>query len=518
MTYSFNLVDQPWIPCIAPDGRARELSLREALKQAHILRGITGDSPLETAALYRLLLAIVHSAFRGPESAADWNELWQAGAWDTPWLNAYLDKWQHRFDLFDPERPFYQGKDDRVRAKSIINVVMDMASGANATLFDHHTETIGAMLTCPQAARLVVAVQTFGLAGLCDPQQKLVFTDAPWARGIIFLVESDTLFQTLALNLLRYDDDHPLGFAATGNDCPAWESENPLEEREYPKGYLDYLTWQNRRILLIPEGDETQPGISVVSIAPGLRLNATLLDPFKNYRKDEQLGYLSTRFSEERALWRDSSALFNVKEQSEKHPPANFAWIARLADLGYIEVQRTLRFMALGMANNQAKVEFFRQEHMPLPLAFLEDSQLVGQLDSALLKAEETRGKLWSAVSWMSVLIVSPNSDGKSWKDINRITKEQAAQLYNHWSVEREYWGALELPFLRLLEGLPADPGTAMNEWEDTLKQTAWLVLEKAADQAGDSVHALKAAVRARGVLGHGLKELFPEPEKEVSA
>jgi len=192
--------------------------------------------------------------------------------------------------------------------------------------------------------------------------------------------------------------------------------------------------------------------------------------------------------------------------------------MATLADNDFIEKRRTLRFMALGMANNQAKVEFFRQEHMPLTLAFLEDEELVGKLETALLLAGEIRKSLWSAVSWMSVLIVSPNSDGKNWKDINPITKDQAGQLYQHWSVESDFWGALEIPFLRLLEVLPNDPETATNEWKATLKQTAWKSLEKAADQAGENVHALKAAVRARSYLGHDLKDLFPEPEKEVSA
>lgn len=494
------------------------MSLHETLKQARTLRGLAGNSPLETAALYRLLLAVLHSALRGPENAAAWNELWQAGTWDTDWLNAYLDEWRHRFDLFDPQRPFYQGEDECVKPKSIISLALDMASGNNATLFDHHTEETGAILFPPSAARVVVTAQTFGLAGLCDPKQKLTFTDAPWARGVIFLVEGDTLFETLALNLLRYDDGHPDGFPMMGNDRPAWESDDPYQSRAIPNGYLDYLTWQNRRILLLPEGDIAKPKISLITVAPGLRQDASLLDPFKNYRKDEKSGYLPTRYSEDKVLWRDSSALFGVQKHGENHPPINFAWMATLADKDFIEKRRTLRFMALGMANNQAKVEFFRQEHMPLPLAFLEDEELLGKLETALTLAAETRRSLWSAVSWMSVLIVSPNSDGKNWKDINRITKDQAGQLYQHWSVESDFWGALEIPFLRLLEGLPNDPETATNEWKATLKQTAWASLEKAVDQAGENVHALKAAVRARGFLGHGLKELFPEPEKEVTA
>jgi CRISPR system Cascade subunit CasA len=515
MTYSFNLIDQPWIPCIAPDGQVRELSLRDALKQANILRGITGDSPLETASTYRLLLAVLHSALRGPESASAWNDLWQGGTWDTPWLNTYLDKWWHRFDLFDSQRPFYQARDERVKPKSIISLALDMASGNNASLFDHHTEATGAEISPSKAVRLLIIAQNFGLAGLSGLEQK--FTDAPWGRGVIFLVESDTLFQTLALNLLRFNDDYPVGFVNMYDDRPTWESDDPYQAREIPHGYMDYLTWQNRLILLFPEGDNTQPFVSRITIAPGLRLDNSLLDPFKNYRKDEKSGNISTRFSEERVLWRDSSALFNVKGQNENHPPVNFSWIALLVDKGYIDKQRALRFMSFGMANYQAKIEFFRQEHMPLPLAFLGDSDLVGKLDTALLLVTETRKNLWSSISWMSLLIISPSSDVKNWKEINRITKEQANQLYSHWSTERDFWSALEIPFLNLLENLPNDSEAAMKEWKDVLKQIAWQTLEKAVTQAGENVNALKAAVRARGILIYGLQKLFPESGKEVT-
>ena len=151
MTYSFNLIEQPWIPCVDTEGSVIELSLRETLVQAHNLRSIAGDSPLETAALYRLLLAVLHSALRGPENAAAWNELWQAGKWDAPWLHDYLGTWKHRFDLFDPERPFYQARDERVKPKTALYLTHGMRT-ANE-LFEHASVIEDVKLSCSQAAR-----------------------------------------------------------------------------------------------------------------------------------------------------------------------------------------------------------------------------------------------------------------------------------------------------------------------------------------------------------------------------
>lgn len=511
--YSFNLIDQPWIPCLTPKGLQVTLSLKETLKQSHKLQGIAADLPLETAAIYRLLIAILHSALRGPANASDWNSLWKIGSWDCPLLHTYLGVWHDRFDLFDDQQPFFQMKDDRVKPKSIISLALEMASGNNAVLFDHHTEEVPVHLTPAKAARVLISAQYFGLAGLSGLEQK--FTDSPWSRGAIILVQDETLFHTLALNLIRYDDSHPQGIGKTEDDLPAWESEDPYIDRVIPNGYLDYLTWQNRKIQLLPEGNLSAPMVSQIKVAPALRLDSGILDPFKNYRKDEKYGFLFTRFTEERALWRDSSALFNVKSQGENRAPLNFSWVATLADRGYINKRQTLRFMALGMANKQAKIEFFRHEQLPLPLAYLEDTELLGRLENAITLATEVREKLWIAVNCMATLVVSPTSDGKKRNEINKITRDQAGQLYNYWSTDRLFWGTLEVPFFTLLAEIPDYSDVALVNWKGVLRLTAWRALEQAINQAGQTAHALKAAVRARSCLGHSLKELLTESIKE---
>ena len=76
----FNLVDQPWIPCLQRDGgKPQELSLRDTLIGAHEIRELFDNSPLVTVSLHRLLLAILHRNF-GPASFGEWKELWQCFA------------------------------------------------------------------------------------------------------------------------------------------------------------------------------------------------------------------------------------------------------------------------------------------------------------------------------------------------------------------------------------------------------------------------------------------------------
>lgn len=514
MKFSFNLVEQPWIPCVHSSGRVQELSLREAFTSARDYVAVTGDTPLETAAIYRLLLAVLHSALRGPTNAKAWQKIWQAGTLDTPWLKEYLDSWKHRFDLFDPSRPFYQSSDARARPKSVTSLVMEMASGNNASLFDHHTEEEGATLSAAKAARVLIAAQTFGLAGLSGMEQK--FTDCPWARGVIFLVNGDNLFDLLVLNLATSIVQKRI--PVTGPDQPAWESNDPyLPNRQVPFGYLDYLTWQNRRLLLIPEGNAKEPIIRQFTIAPALRQSADVLDPMKHYRVDEKLGNLVLRFNEERALWRDSAALFRLHNPLTAKPPENFYAIASLsADYGYLPPSSVLRFVALGMANDQAKIEFIRQEQMPLPLTYLQDEDKIGLLSDGLIRAEQAFYGLETAGKALALWVLSPKAAGKSWKDVDRVSKDQAASLFSHWGADRVYWGALELPFQKLLVDLTADAEQAMTAWFAGVRQTAWLALEQSIEQAGDTPIALRSAVNARAILGGKLKEIFNETPKEV--
>ncbi len=270
---------------------------------------------------------------------------------------------------------------------------------------------------------------------------------------------------------------------------------------------------------LIPEGDAASPIVKQMTISQGLKLEAATLDPMKHYRIDEKKGYLFHRFSEERSLWRDSAALFKVHNPQTTRPPQAFYWLADLADENTIEKHQTYRFMALGMSNDQAKIDFYRHETFPLPLNYLQDDFLIEKLAQALAVAENVSRALWSAGNQLAILIVSPNSDGKSWKDINKLTKEDAKKLNRHWGTERFFWSKLEVPFYEFLQTMPEDE-SSLAYWNETLQQTAWDALASAERMAGENTKALKAAVKARGVLAYELKKLFEElqPQQEVTA
>lgn len=508
MRATYDLLQRPWVPCIGADGRPVELGLREALVSAHELRELHGESPLVVAALYRLLLAVLHRVF-GPASYDEWGTLWRTGHWDAARLDAYLGKWQHRFDLFDAQRPFYQAADERVKPKSVASLIHDVASGNNATLFDHHIDGAGLALLPPQAARILVAAQAFGLAGLSGLKQK--FTDGTCARGVIFLAQGDNLFETLALNLIAYpalDTMNVIKSPPDANDRPAWETDDPFTpERSVPRGYLDYLTWQNRRILLIPESGDHGPVVREVTLAPALRLAPSVFDPMKHYRRDKKRGFIPLRFTESRALWRDSAALFRL-DGKDVWPPQAFHWLSQLVKEQALDTSRPWRFLALGMANNQAKVNFYRSERMPLPLRYLMEKDLLEKLQLALHMAEAAARQLWGATRTLARFVLAPGADAEG---AHQPTPEDLSNLARQWAVDRRYWSRLEQLFRHMMVSLPTDWIRALVTWRKTLLRTAWDAFEQVAGNLEFDPRHLKATVRARGQLGHGLKEVLPK-------
>ena len=317
---SFNLIDEPWVPCTMLDGTRRSLGLLDVLTQAQGIGEVGGDSPLVIAALHRLLLAVLHRNFDiGDEQ--QWGALWKGGAFDAGVVDAYFERWHGRFNLFDDEKPFYQVASlDETKARSIANLFFHQNN--NPTLFTHLATSTPPELTPAEAARLLIGYMAFDVPGTKTSERgKESAKAATLNKGAILLAKGDDLFQTLMFNLCRYapEEEEPWDFDWE-KDVPAWERDGKTHpEDRRPDGYLDLLTWQSRRIRLQPEiGEDGGTVVKKVVIMKGFQLpqdyilhdKETMLAFQKNLRAtSNQDPWQSVTFKEGRALWRDSLAL-----------------------------------------------------------------------------------------------------------------------------------------------------------------------------------------------------------------
>jgi CRISPR system Cascade subunit CasA len=406
---NFNLLSEPWMPCVLQDGSSSELGIHDALVRAREVREISDSSPLVTLALHRLLLAVLHRNF-GPANAAGWEQLWKAREWDMGVLSAYTENWHERFDLFDPKHPFYQvTRLDFQYEVPIAKLAHEFASGNNPTLFDHSTDDAPQAVTAAEAARWLVAHQAFAVGGLVslergrDPRLYKSADVAPLTRGAVVLVKGSNLFETLMLNLHRYDPKDEAPFKSTDKDCPAWErdEETQAQDRE-PEGYLDLLTWQSRRIRLHSEpapDDSTLVRAAVImkgfQFPPRFQLRGkeTMIAFVKNQKATgEQDAWPPLRFQEGRALWRDSTALFQSANE-ERSRPETFQWLDDLSVGGHLDRGLVLPVDVMGLRTDRAKVLFWRHERLPLPLEYLHNDTLI--LKAKIIHAAK-RSRTWS--------------------------------------------------------------------------------------------------------------------------
>lgn len=498
---SFNLVDEPWIPSVTLGGRREELGLQDTLVRAHDILEIHDPSPLVTASLHRLLLAVLHRVF-GPEVVADWQKLWQEGHFEPLAIEGYFKKWHSRFYLFDEKNAFYQvcqftSKSKRVKVNDLVH---EYARGNNPTLFDHTTDDTCLPLLPSEAARKLIAYHFFSLGGLSGLGRDVAFPDAPLAKHIFFLVRGSNLFETLMLNLVKYDKSEPVPIMH--QDSPIWEQVASLRSSDIPQGYLDYLTWQTRLLRLVSGASGGSVFVGEVDMAQGYRLlkDIPFFDPALFYRKEK--AWQPLRFLEYKALWRESSALFGAIQRLRDNHFGLLHWLWQLVDSNVIPQSRVYYLEAFGLCAKQAKVNFWRHERMPMPLDYLANQDLVNDLTVALEHAESVAAVLSKAVWTLAGDLVREN---------DKVSRNQIA---GHLKPSQVFWSRLERPFYETMESIPKEPERALSQWDKTLRQAAWHAFEASTCSLDHSARTLKALEDARRSLAGGLAKVLP---KEVN-
>lgn len=523
MSASFDLIEREWVPCILADGSREEFGLLKALVKAHEIREIHDASPLVTVALHRLLLAILHRNF-GPENPTKWRGLWKAASFDQDALQGYFGKWRPRFDLFGEYYRFYQDPKlgrkltgDGTRADKwrspIPKLFHELASGNNPTLFDHTPKEPENGVPAAFAARGLVALQAYALSGIASGEAedgKSHPSQAPLVRGMVHLVRGATLFETLMLNLVTYNPADNSPIVCSGCDAPAWEQKpDKLWEPRRPRGYLDFLTWQSRRVWLFP--DDRGERVTGIAITEGNNFakDSDLRDPQMIHDKAEKARkgeppWPARKNRPQRAMWRDIDALLQSVEGQRTRPKVIDHVAQMLRDPE--EPPRRLAVDTFGLANYEkaGKVNFWRHERLPLPAEYLQDDSVVGALQDCLRIAERRASAIHAAVRVMAREIEAP---GKSNQDLerpeNRKLRERVQKRANTYAAESVYWASLEVPFKELVLRLPAavERGTSEDkeipDWLSLVSRRATEALDQTIRGLGLSPTNMRAAVRA---------------------
>lgn len=514
----YDLSKERWIPVVKMNGDREELGMRDTLVRAHEIRELYSNSPVETITINRLLLAVSLHIFSETAERKGWKQIFRSGRFDEATIQKYFDERPEKFDLLHPERPFYQHPLPKENKASAINrLIFEEATGNNATLFDHNFDRRRKSIPLTQAARGVIAMQSFGLSGTAGGG-KDNFSQATLVSGAVFWIRGNSLFEALLYNAPptakgRMESADNLGI-------PVWEAQNISATKRAAKGYLDYLTWQPRRLHFAIINESGQWYANGLKILQGDKIEPVPTnDPMMSYITSTTIkkGISETKiqpykFKPETALWRDVRIFLQPLQTEHCSTPRI---IECLQDWQSENDTIPQDIDVFGVLNDKAKVEFWRHERLPIYPKIISDIDRYGVLEEASQSMEQQAQKLQNAVKEFAAIYLydahfeKKKEYHKSDKVVDTNQKAEAAKLAQSIAVEHLYWSHLEVPFFELLRQIgTSDDMLERDEIEEDWQQKIQNIAEQAYQESLSSFAQTVRGYRAFAAGKHLFRQL----------
>ncbi|MGH7298292.1 MAG: type I-E CRISPR-associated protein Cse1/CasA, partial [Polyangiaceae bacterium] len=470
------------------------VGFEEALVAAHELSCVQDESPLATVMIYRLLLAVLHRVVDGPALLPAWEKIWCEPRFDEDRVRGYFEQWRHRFDLFDLERPFLQvprlagvlrnerpGKEPEAIPVRRLALECSWYAGS-VNLLEHGGDEQG--LTPAEAVRAMLGFLGFGPGGriLNDSGYPKA---CPLRGGALVLARGATLRETLTLNLLTPGSRR---MPAEVGDLPAWEQSGPADRRKRAvRGWLDALTWQARRVELVPLDGPNGPRVVQSVTGVGLEPEGDWFEPMHAVVvRDPARGPESVRFEPDRAAWRDALALFQGTGAMENYRgPSVCTQIGKLVEEDVLPREMLFKLELYGLASSQAAIGLWRAERMPLPVALLVDGDRLLAIGRGLEQAKQVGDALRASTWLLARLALSMGERAPDKKDVGG--------LVDRLDSTGRYWAALGSGFGSFLEAVGREaPEPAVASWVHAAQAEARRALDRAAAQVGSTARAFQ--------------------------
>ena len=379
MTGGYNLIDQPWIGVADADGTHHEWGIRKVLHEAGGIRGLDEGEAAYRVPVLRLLTAIAYRILPGPETGQDpmeqWRRLYDRDGFDPDLVDAYLDRWHDRFDLFGPDRPFmqYPGLATRKgpRPLGLADPVVRGIGPGQAYIPEEGVDPA-------RAALMLLSIQAWDTAGI-----KPAADGSPSARngheypphglpgqgmcGLLDMawMEGPDLYHTLLL-----------GWAPPcrrKGDRAAWErplppSPGPVLGRR-PEGPADCLTWTGRRVLLQGGPD----GVDGAIVAYGDIVDPTTLhgiEPMARWaartRKGSAPRPAGIPSGPKPTLARAITGIIPSSAENPDVCPAGIAWDAQALDSAGADLGLSLHTMAVSYGRQASGITDIAARSTPI--------------------------------------------------------------------------------------------------------------------------------------------------------
>jgi CRISPR system Cascade subunit CasA len=521
----FNLVEEPWIRMLHFDNSIEEVSLLDALRNAHQYADLGGELPTQNVAILRLMLAVLHTVFsRVDETGAEapfeepddalerWETLWNLGAFPEKPIADYLQTWKERFWLFHPERPFGQVPEAKIGTQNSVAKLDGTLSESNhkVRLFPVKAMEHKESLSYAEAARWLLHINGFDDAAL-KPKVAKELRESPTAvgwlgkLGIVYAC-GENLFETLMLNLVLLRETGELW----GEEKPAWELDTPrakeLAKIPLPDNQAQLLTLQSRRILLEREQDAVVRYVE--KCGDFFEVPNAFAEQMTVWNLRKKTGeYMPQRHQASKQMWRDFANLF--LETEGVHIPGVVQWVQKLKRCKLIEKTQNIQFFAVSArydTSQESAVTDILGDSITFRAGLLDENGLLWKnwINEEIHKCDETAGLL----RWLATQIFYAGGGNASLEE-----SDLAASVTG--PMEEAWYAQLDGPFRQWLASI--DPETSdkverIASWRKTAKNLAYQLANERVQQVGTAA-ILGRTVTVKNKSGKEEKNFYSAPK-----
>lgn len=540
-TMEFNLLQERWVRVRTQDCTVQEVSLTDALLHAHAYVDLAGEMPTQDAAMLRLQLAVLHTVFsrvdgngvpapfEEPRDALQrWGELWQLGHFPEQPIREYLDKWQDRFWLFHPERPFWQVPEVRngieFGGKKLNGERSE--SGHTVRLFQNVSGGECEKLTYAQAARWLVYLNGYDERGGRPKAGNKPRHGVGWLGQIGFIiVKGKNLFETLMRNMVLAEREEDL----LEEQKPCWELNQIRTEQStevpMPWNAAELLTLQSRRIIL-------KRSLDMKGVAGYELLGGDYIEPWDAFsekmtiwrrvsKENEKRVYMPQQHDPSRQLWREFPAILN----KESHKPGVLNWNLQLQNKGILSRKEQIVFQIVGVRydEQEASVKDCYTDQLSVQLELLNvlGRRWTERIEREVQNCMEAAEKIGQLDKGLKLAGGLDPSRFKAFKDAQKMTEAARAQFYF----------AVDQPFRRWLQGIDPEtdePVEKAAEWQVQAYRLAAELGRQMVEQAGAAAFVgrripeaknkdkscLYTAPKAYNSFLYGLRKLYPKQDE----
>jgi len=443
---SFNTLTEPWIPVLKDDMSIVEVSLGDAVLNAHLYKFVAAENPIVNASLYRLLVTFLSRACN-INSKNRLLELWKQKQICSQDIDKYIFKWKNRFDVFDPDVPFFQNVSSAEEVKFFVKKNVHpvhrlfFVGETSRTYFVHVSDADASNRQYDHAriVRLLISSQQYAISAGRGYRKSLSFTS-----GGIYLLEGKNLLETLLLNSAAATSRN------NSDDKPCWEEDVGYfrSSKSVPSGFYSTLTWLVVRQKLLPNWQYLKRDKN------GRKIDYTHIDPFSivlpgSNKKPVTLKCNTGNF------WKDFHSFLSQHETSRGN---NNTGLMALRQLPFdILNERKPSIACFGMDASNSEIKSWREDHYSMPLSIV-DKELSSDLESLVGVAAKAERAMYS-------VFLSTCKNSSSRKSMIKRYIEKTNEAFYWTPLEDEFWGNVRIIEEKARNG-------SEDEIEDLIKTT----------------------------------------------